>query len=242
MAPYPQIDKSQKSLTDRPIPREFSRVLRAGRSQEDSPVVELEAPEFRNPRASFLVDPGSDINLIKLRALQKEIIIEKLNRISITGITNELVKTIGTVQVTIFNTPVEFNVIENTLPVSPDGILGRPYLRQEQAQISFRHNTLVTVSNPITPIPYVDAESREANKALRSEIKPFARILRIRARTRQPISIDVSNSEVSEGYLPRLDTPRGLYIGEAAVTTQNDKCHVLAINTAEQDIEFSLSP
>ena len=154
MAPYPQIDKSQKSLTDRPIPREFSRVLRAGRSQEDSPVVELEASEFRNPRASFLVDPGSDINLIKLRALQKEIIIETFNCISITGITNELVKTIGTVQVTIFSTPVEFHVIENTLPVSPEGILVRPYLRQEQAQISFRHNTLVTVSNPITPIPF----------------------------------------------------------------------------------------
>ena len=202
----------------------------------------MEAPEFQNPRASFLVDPGSDINLIKLRALQKEIIIETLNCIAITGITNELVKMIGTVQVTIFSTPVECHVIENTLPVSPDGTLGRPYLRQEQAQISFRHNTLVTVSNPITPIPFVDAESREASKALRLEIKPFARILRIKARTRQPITIDVSNSEVSEGYLPRLDTPRGLYIGETAATTQNGKCHVLAINTTEREIEFSLSP
>ena len=163
-----------------------------------------------------------------------------LNCISITGITNELLKTIGKVQVTIFNTPVEFHVIKNTLPVSPDGILGRPYLRQEQAQISFRHNTLFTASNPITPIPFVDAKSREANKALRSEIKPFARILRIKARTRQPISIDVSNSEVSEGYFPRLDTPRGLYIGEEAVTTQNGKCHALAINTTERDIEFKI--
>ena len=62
------------------------------------------------------------------------------------------------------------------------------------------------------------------------------------ARTRPLISIDVSNSEVSEGYLQRLDTPRAPYEGEATVSTQGGKCHVLAINTTEQDIEFSLSP
>ena len=107
---------------------------------------------------------------------------------------------------------------------------------------SFRYNTLVTVSNPITPIPFVDAESQEASKALKSEIKPFARILKIKARTRQPIAIDVSNSEIHQGYLPRIDTPEGLYIGEAAVTAQDGKCHVLAINTTEQDIEFNVPP
>ena len=150
--------------------------------------------------------------------------------------------TIGTVQITIFNVSVEFHVVENTLPISPDGILERPYLRQEQVQISVRHNTLVTVSNPITPIPFVDAEFREPNKGLKSEIKPFARILKIKARTRQPIAVDVINSEVGEGYLPKLNTPEGLYVGEAAVTTQNGKCHVLAINTTEQDLEFCIPP
>ena len=94
------------------------------------------------------------------------------------------------------------------------------------------------MSNPITPILFIDAESREANKGLESEIKPFARILKIKARTREPIALDVVNSEVSEGYLPNLNTPEGLYVSEAAVTTHNGKCHALAINTTEQDIEF----
>ena len=88
----------------------------------------------------------------------------------------------------------------------------------------------------------MDAESREANKGLKSEIKPFARILKIKARTRQPIAVDVINSEVGEGYLPKLNTPEGLYVGEAAATTQNGKCHVLAINTTEQDIEYCIRP
>ena len=160
-------------------------------------------------------------------------IIEPLNSILITGITNDPVKTTGTVKIMIFKSPVEFHVVGNKLPTSPDGILGRPYLRQEHAQISLRHNTLVTVSNLITTIPFVDAESQEANKALKSEIKPFARILKIKARTRQPIAIDVSNSEIYQGYLPRIDTPEEFYIGEATVTAQDGKCHVLAINTTK---------
>ena len=36
--------------------------------------------------------------------------------------------------------------------------------------------------------------------------------------------------------------PEGLSIGEAAVTAQDGKCHVLAINITDQDIEFSVSP
>ena len=67
-------------------------------------------------------------------------------------------------------------------------------------------------------------------------------ILRIKARTRQPIAIDVSNLEIHRGYLPRIDTPEGLYIGEAAVTARYRKCYVLAINTTEQDIEFNVPP
>ena len=98
------------------------------------------------------------------------------------------------------------------------------------------HNILVTVSNPITPIPFVDTESLEANQRLKSETKPFARILKIKTRTRQPIALHAVNSEVSKGYLPKLNTPEGLYVGEATITTRNGKCHVAAINTMKQDI------
>ena len=190
-------------------------------NQEDSPVVEVTASEFRAPRATFLVNPGSDVNLVKLRALRQDMIVEFLNSILVTSITNDPVKTIGAVKITILKSPVEFRVVGNELPISLDEILGRPCLREEQVQIAFRHNTLVTVFNPITPIPFVDVESQEANKSLKSGNKPFARILKIKARTTQPIAIDVSNSEIHQGYLPRIDTPEGLYIGEASVTAQD---------------------
>ena len=182
------------------------------------------------------------MNLVKLHALRQDMIIEPLNSILITDISNNPVGTIGTVKITVFKSPVEIRVVGNELPISPDGILGRPYLQQEQARISIEHNTFVTISNPIPPIPFVDAELQEANSVIKSEIKPFARILKMKARTRQPIAVDVSNSGTHQGYLPRIDTPEGLYIGEASVTAQDSKCHVLAIKTTEQDIEFNVPP
>ena len=63
---------------------ELCRVLRTGRGQKDLPVVKLTAPEFQGHTANFLVDPGSDVNVVKLHALRQEMLIECLNSIFIT--------------------------------------------------------------------------------------------------------------------------------------------------------------
>lgn len=72
---------------------------------------------------------------------------------------------------------------------------------------------------------------------------PKSRILRISARTRQAIAIDVINSELKEGYLPRLNTKSGVYIGKAAVSENGQgRCHVLAINTLVKNIDIEIEP
>ena len=197
---------------------------------------------FRNTNANFLVDPGTDLNLIKTGTLLPETKYNPNNTVLLAGITDHPVRTIGTLEISILDVPVEFHLVKNTFPVSSDGILGRPYLRKEQAQLSFRHNTLVTISKPITPVPFVDEQSRRAKEALKSEIKPFSRILKIQARTRQAVPIDVINSEVTEGYLLRINTSPGLYMGEAIVTNREGISHVLAINTTDEDIDFEVPP
>ncbi|XP_043464123.1 uncharacterized protein LOC122499714 [Leptopilina heterotoma] len=224
------------------VRREHCRFSTTGAAAQDSPVVLLQAPEFKHDKVQFLVDPGSDSNLVKLCVLNPELTLVKDKCIEISGITNHVVTTLGTVSLTISSNPVEFHVVRDSFPISTHGILGRPYLRKEQAQISFRHNTLVTVSNPVTPIPFIDKESLEARKALRSEIKPFTRILRIQSRTRTPVAIDVITSDLKQGYLPRIETPTGLYLGEAIVTNNNGVCHAMVINTTEEDINVRIPP
>ena len=105
-----------------------------GRSQEDSLVVELTASEFRGPRETFLVDPGSDVNLVKLHALRQDMIIEPANAILITSITNDPVKRIGTVKITIFKSPVKYHVVGNELPISPDRIGNQAFCQDLENQ------------------------------------------------------------------------------------------------------------
>ncbi|XP_046145387.1 uncharacterized protein LOC123988679 [Osmia bicornis bicornis] len=111
------------------------------------------------------------------------------------------------------------------------------YLRQEHAEISFANNTLVTSTDPVRPIRFVDQRSLDYHE--RRKLEPRTYI--IKARTRQPIAIDVVNDKLKEGSLPRLTTVDGLYFGEAAVSVNNQGvCHVLAINSLNQDLEFTV--
>ena len=97
-------------------------------------------------------------------------------------------------------------------------------------------------SNPITPIPSFDRESQKDRKSLKTEVKPFSRILKIRARTRQLVAISVTNPEVAECYLSKLDTPEGLYLEESAVSIHDGVCHAIAINTTESNIDIEIAP
>ena len=82
----------------------------------------------------------------------------------------------------------------------------------------------------------------KANLELRPEVKPVPRILTIRARTRQSIAVPTVNSAIEEGYLPRVETKPGEFIGEAAVTNKGGECHVLAINTTQTDVSIEIPP
>ena len=93
-----------------------------------------------------------------------------------------------------------------------------------------------------TRILFVDRESQESRESLMPEIKPFSRILKINPRTTQPIAISVTNPEVVESYLPKLDTPEGLYLGEAAVSTHDGVFHAIVINTTENGIDIEIAP
>ncbi|CAK9827891.1 hypothetical protein ANTRET_LOCUS5530 [Anthophora retusa] len=200
----------------------------------------MSAEELRSGTAHFLVDTGAEINIIKLKSLDENVRVSLDDSAVVTGITSERLETIGTTMITLHNSPVKFHVVKSTFPLKNDGILGQEYLRQEQAEISFAHNTLVTRSDPIRPFRFIDDNSIEQTTKRRN-LK--SRMYAIKARTRQPIAIDVINSNLKEGYLPRINNIHGVYIGEAAVSVNNcGVCHVLAINTLEEEAILEIPP
>ena len=108
------------------------------------------------------MDTGADINVIKLDALDEDLVVNENEAIEITGITQSRISTIGTVNIELMNSKITFHVVYSDFPTGTDGILGREYLRQENVEISFWHNTVVTHSKPTKPIPFINNESRVA--------------------------------------------------------------------------------
>ena len=151
---------------------------------------------------------------------------------TITGITKDSFNTAGSTEITFFDLPIKFQVITTALPVDVDGILGVDFLSTEDAEISFHHNAVITSSRPITPIRFTNYEYWEP--------KPSKFILRVR--TKIPVTINLINTNLKIGYLPRLKTPPNIFIGEAVVQNHDQKCHVMAINSYEEDAEIEIPP
>lgn len=105
------------------------------------------------------------------------------------------------------------------------------YFYQEQATISYSHKVVMTISRPITQIPFLNpSESKDENQNINAKPETKTPVFRIQARTRQVIAIDVINNDCKKGYLSLLNAGVGIMIGNAAVSNENDKCHIVAYN------------
>ena len=56
------------------------------------------------------------------------------------------------------------------------------------------------------------------------------------------IALDVTNPDVTEGYLPLIENVEGVFVGRAAVAVRNGQCFVLAINSTELDAKLKIPP
>lgn len=130
------------------------------------------------------------------------------------------VYTSGTIEKSVLDKNKLFHVVDTDFPISTEGILGRPFLREERFNVSFFYNALITDSRPVDPIPFIDRETAQSKKNLEKEVKPVPRTMKVGARTRQIIQVPVLNIDSTEGYLPKIYVEKGLYMGEALVASK----------------------
>ena len=156
----------------------------------------------------FLVDTGAEVNLIKIQALNPRTVIATHEAMSITGITKDSFDTAGSTGVHFFDKPIKLQVITSALPVEVDGILGVAFLSAEGAEISFHHNAVTTASRPIKPFRCTNYVYKE----------PKSSKFILRARTKTPVVINLQNTTLKTGYLPRIKTSDSIFIGEALST------------------------
>lgn len=164
-----------------------------------------------------MVDTGAAPNLVKRNRLNSDTDIDTRITLRLTGITDGEVRTLGKIKMNIYGHDIDFHVVDENFPISQDGILGADFLSQA-GKINFV-DQMVEWHGRL--FPFTQKET-----------------VRIPARSRAVTHIRVVNSEISEGYVPRLDVHKGVYLGNAIVNNRDGKAYLYAINTTFDDIEF----
>lgn len=120
--------------------------------------VSLQIPQCVQGSAHFLLDTGSDLNMIKLSSLLDEVFVDETQIYQLKGINEYLVHTLGSVTLDVqFGTkvqPTNFQVIRDDFPVPHEGILGKPFLVDNGLIIDYQASRVTqTNEEPIQVAP-----------------------------------------------------------------------------------------
>ncbi|CAH1720138.1 unnamed protein product [Aphis gossypii] len=94
----------------------------------------------------LLIDSGAEMNLIKLSALNGQVVINEYEKRTIKGINETPIFTIGTIvttmQISEVGVLVKFDVVFDDFPINESGIIGRNFLKQNKVIMDYNKNTL----------------------------------------------------------------------------------------------------
>lgn len=94
--------------------------------------VTMDIRQCTHKNTQFLLDTGSDLNLIKLSQLQNQMLVDETQKYNLKGINEFIVCTIGLVQLDVQigeeYSSMPFQVVHDDFPIPHAGILGKPFL------------------------------------------------------------------------------------------------------------------
>ncbi|KAL4083611.1 hypothetical protein QTP88_028927 [Uroleucon formosanum] len=109
--------------------------------------VQCQSPQTIPADSKFLIDSGSDLNLIKLSSLRDEVIAYDHTVYELKGITDNFVTTLGSVTIELQigreRRRVEFQVVKSDFPVLNEGILGKPFIIGHGTIINYQSKELI---------------------------------------------------------------------------------------------------
>ena len=130
--------------------------------QKDDDLQILPFVEIINPPTGksekFLVDTGSEMNLIKQELLPSSITISTDKTVYIRGIGSELIPTLGYIEIKLLGIDTVFYVISNDVTIPGEGILGAEYFSNAKSIIDYEKKIL-RVENK--RIPLIFTENRQ---------------------------------------------------------------------------------
>ncbi|KAI4476352.1 hypothetical protein M0804_013667 [Polistes exclamans] len=167
-----------------------------------------------------MIDTGAEVNLLKKNCIKPSTRIDKTDLLQLTGITLEKQNTLGTLIIRIFEEDVLFYLVDENFPIHFDGILGMDFLGSRSAIIN---NTLRCLSFKNMSVPFSRSES-----------------ICVASRSSKISYCYIKTSEISEGYMPLLQLPVGIYAGEALIKNSNGKGFFKISNTTSKQYMFKI--
>lgn len=159
--------------------------------------------QLNNSGSTFLVDSQADISIFKASSVLSKLNINYSDKINIKGITNDTIKSIGSVHAYLefpnFDLNCKFHLVSDDFNIPADGILGRDFLRKNSCTINYNDMCLtVNYDSQTSTLPLREGPSNHTI-ALPARAEVFRKL-------NAPINVDtvVHNQEIYPGvYLPR---------------------------------------
>lgn len=168
-----------------------------------------------------MLDSGASPNLIKFKYVEPHIKIDKTNFIELRGISEIPVLTLGSMNLDVLGKVANFHVVPNDMPIPYAGLLGSNFFKTTGAKIDYENNSL-----KINNIKYPFEKSENLDND----------VTYIPARSESTFMVKIKNSEIKEGYIPRLKIYKGVYAGECLVRNHNGRAYMRVYNTTNDEI------
>lgn len=114
-------------------------------------------PQCISESADLLIDTGADLNLIKLSSLKDDLLVSSEKIYNMQGINDQLVNTMGSTMLTVLidgrKYSTEFQVVNASFPITGDGILGNPFLKDNQMIVDIGKGELTVATDVVSTIP-----------------------------------------------------------------------------------------
>lgn len=199
---------------------------------------------------SFLIDTGSDINLIKYNNFsnKENIKIYTDEILQLKGISGNVSQvTIGYCFLTIYSKRHKFHVVNDKIDIIQDGIIGNQFLKEANAKICYERNQLL-FSNIALSIIKGDfntlTNSDECNANNNENVDENEYEIEIPARSEIFVSIpikSIENKNNFEGIINKRKLGEGIFLSESLVQIKDNKTvsSILNINNENKIIKIN---
>ena len=130
---------------------------------------------------------------------------------------------LGEVFLNINGTSCSFQVVPDELPLPVDGIVGIPFLKDASIHLKEKQ-----IYHPLGTFSF----SPEQKKVT----------VHMNSRTKQLITLPVTNPDIKEGYLPIVNLGPGIYLGEVLVKVKENNVTLFCIITTTRKVQLTLPP